>query len=486
MRLIFADVAELVDVPDLGSGAVRRGGSSPFVRTNNSTMNITRENTDGLNAVIKVLIEKNDYGKNVADKLKEYRKKASLPGFRPGFVPASLIQKRFGKAILAEEVNQLLSHNLAGYFKEENLSILGEPLPNETIQKPIDWDADDDFEFVFDVALTPQIDIPLSKTRVPYYRIKVTGEMIDNQISNILNRMGKNVPVEVAGEKSLLRGDFCQLDAEGNDLSEGICPKGVLISADLIKDEVLKGTVLGMKPGESMVFDPVVAYGDRHEVGHMLNISHEEAEKLDSNFRFTINEIQDFEPAGISEALFTQIYGENTEVKTVEEFRDRVAEEISSSFNYSSDQKFGIDARNILLSESGLTLPEEFLKRWLKAANKGMSDEEIEKDFNSFLIDLQWQLIKNSISAANNLKVEEEELINYARSLAVAQYNQHGIFDISEDHVERLSKMILEKEEERERIYRRISEGKVIQVIREQAEVEYHEISKDEFSEMMK
>ena len=450
-------------------------------------MKITKENIDDLNAVIKVLIEKSDYEKNVADKLKDYRKKASLPGFRPGYVPASLIQKRFGKSILAEEVNQLLSQNLSGYFREQNLSILGEPLPNETIQKPIDWDKDQDFEFVFDIAITPNVEVPLDKNQLfPYYKITVTDEMVNTQIDNILAQLGNNVPGEIVKEKSLVRGDFCQLDNEGNEMQEGISPKGVLIATDLIKADDVKSSFMGKREGDVLEFDPVVAFDNRHEVGHMLNISHEEADTLNSRFRFTIREINEYVPAEINEELFKKVYGENTDVTSLEQFRNRISEEIATSFSYSSDQKFAIDARNKLLSDVNFNLPETFLKRWLTEANKGMTQEEIEKDFAPFLTDLHWQLIKNSISKANSLSVEEEEVNEFARQLARAQYNQHGIYEVADEHLDRLSKIILEKEEERDRIYRRILENKVVQVIKDQAGIEIREISHEEFSELMK
>jgi trigger factor len=450
-------------------------------------MKITKENIDDLNAVIKVLIEKSDYEKNVADKLKDYRKKATLPGFRPGFVPAQLIQKRFGKSILAEEVNQLLSQNLYGYFREQNLSILGEPLPNETIQKPIEWDTDQDFEFVFDIAMAPHVEIVIDKTKVfPYYRIKVTDEMINSQIDNLLNQLGTNVPAEEIKEKSLVKGDFVQLDDSGNEIPGGICPAGVSLATDLINDELVRSGFLGKKAGDSIIFDPVTAFGNRHEVGHMLNISHEEAEKLNSQFRFTILEVMDFIPAEINEELFKKIYGENIELKTIDDFRLKISEEIASSLAYSSDQKFAIDTRTKLLSENNFNLPETFLKRWLKVSGKDVSDEEIEKDFSPFLTDLHWQLIKNSITHANNIVVEEEEVKDFAWQMARAQYNQHGIYEVADEHLERLARMILEKEDEKEKIYRRISENKVIQVVKNQAEIEFLEVTREEFAEMMK
>ncbi|WP_372933806.1 trigger factor, partial [Mariniphaga sediminis] len=251
-------------------------------------MNITRENIDSVNAVVKVLIEKTDYEKTVEETLKEYRQKSSIPGFRPGKAPIGLIKKRFGTSVMVEEINKMLSQNLTRYLVDEKLRILGEPLSSTEQQKPIDWDNDENFEFAFDVALAPEIEVPLDeKDKLDYFTIKVADDMIDQQIEMIQSQMGQNVDSEAVKEKDLSRGDFVELDAEGNEKEEGVRAEGVLLSVDLIKDEEIKKQFLGKQKGEVLVFDPVKAYQDRHEVGHLLKISHEQADELNSEFKFT-------------------------------------------------------------------------------------------------------------------------------------------------------------------------------------------------------
>ncbi|RIH66236.1 trigger factor [Mariniphaga sediminis] len=450
-------------------------------------MNITRENIDSVNAVVKVLIEKTDYEKTVEETLKEYRQKSSIPGFRPGKAPIGLIKKRFGTSVMVEEINKMLSQNLTRYLVDEKLRILGEPLSSTEQQKPIDWDNDENFEFAFDVALAPEIEVPLDeKDKLDYFTIKVADDMIDQQIEMIQSQMGQNVDSEAVKEKDLSRGDFVELDAEGNEKEEGVRAEGVLLSVDLIKDEEIKKQFLGKQKGEVLVFDPVKAYQDRHEVGHLLKISHEEADELNSEFKFTITEILEFKKAELNEELYKKIYGEDTEVKTEEDLKKKLKEEIALSLLQSSDRKFATDVRDTLVEKIKPELPEAFLKRWLIESNRDVTEEQIDKDFDGFLKDLRWQLIKDVIIKDNELKVEEEEALGFAKQLAHAQYSQYGIYNAPEDQLESFAKMILEKPEEKERLYNKLLEDKVIDVVKEKITLQEKEVTREEFEEMAK
>ncbi len=449
-------------------------------------MNITRENIDDVNAVIKIAIEKADYEKAVNDSLKDYRQKASIPGFRPGKVPVGLVKKRFGKSILLDEVNKILSQTLSKYLVEEKLNILGEPLPNEEQQKSIDWDNDEEFEFAFDIALAPEVKVELDEnSKYDYYKIAVSDEMIDQQVDMATSQLGQNVQDDEVKEDSSVRGDFVQLDENGEEVEEGIQPKGVLLAVDRMKDEEIKNSFIGKKKDDVLVFDPVKAFDNRHDVGHMLNISHEEADELNSEFRFTITEILKFEKAEINEEFFKKLYGEETEVKTEEDFRKRIKEELENNLSHSSEHKFALDTRETLVENTKMDLPEAFLKHWLLATNKELTEEQLESDFEYFIKDLQWQLIKDSIGKENELKVEAGEIQDFAKKLARAQYNQYGIYDIPEEQVDSFAKMILEKQEESERIYRKLYEDKVVAVVKEKVTLEEKEVSQEEFNEMM-
>ncbi len=450
-------------------------------------MNITRENIGNVNAVIKILIEKPDYEKTVEETLKDYRQKSAIPGFRPGKAPMGLIRKRFGKAVLAEEINKMLSQNLTRYLMEEKLQVLGEPLPSAEHQKPVNWDTDENYEFAFDVALAPKVEVNVDENdKLDYYTIKVSDEMIDQQVEMIVSQMGESVEAEEVEEEALVKGDFVELDDQGQEKEEGIRAEGVMLSVKMIKDETIKKDFLGKKKEDVITFDPVKAYQDRHEVGHLLKISHEQADDLNSSFNFTIREITRFIKAELTEELFKKIYGEDTEVKTEEDLRNKLREEIAASLKQSSDRRFATDVRDMLVEKLNPELPEEFLKRWLKESNEEVTDEQIEKDFGSFMTDLRWQLIKDAVRKENDLKVEEDEAFDLAKKLAQAQYSQYGIYDAPEEQLESFAKMILEKPEEKERLYNKLFEDKSVEVIKEKITVENKEVTREEFEELAK
>jgi len=450
-------------------------------------MNIARGNIDAVNAVLKVAIEKADYEKTVADQLKEYRQKAVIPGFRPGKVPDSLIKRKYRIPVLVEEVNKLISKNLSQYLVDEKLNILGEPLPNEEQQKSINWETDENFEFVFDIALAPEINISLDKqNEFKFYKITVSEEMIDQQVEMAQSQLGQNLPDDEIKENSSVRGNFVQLNDGGEEIENGIRPNDVLVAIDLIKDDEIKNNFVGKKIGDIVVFDPAKAFENRHDLKHMLNIKQEEADVLNSNFSFTINEILKFEKAEMNEDFFKKLYGEETDVKTVEDFRNRVKTELEANLIYSSNQKFAVDTHDKLLEQANIELPEAFLKRWLIAINKELTAEQIESEFEAFIKDLKWQLIKESIIKENEIQVSAEETRAFAIQMARAQYNQYGIFDIPEEQLESFAKRILEKPEENERIYKRLYEDKVIKLVKEKVTIQETEVSQEEFNEMMK
>lgn len=445
-------------------------------------MNITTENFGNVNAVIKVLIEKSDYEKTVEETLKDYRQKSAIPGFRPGKAPMGLIRKRFGKAVLAEEINKMLSQNLTRYLMEEKLQVLGEPLSSTEHQKSIDWDSDENFEFAFDVALAPKVEVALDENdKVNYYTIKVSDEMIDQQVEMIVSQLGQSTDADEVKEDTLVRGDFTELDEQSQEKENGIRAEGVLLSVDLVKDEDIKKQFIGKKKDDVITFDPVKAYQDRHEVGHLLKISHEQADDLNSSFNFTVKEITRFNKAELNEELYKKIYGDDTEVKSEEELRNKIREEIAVNLKQASDRRFATDVRNTLVDKLNPELPEEFLKRWLRESNQDVTEDQIEKDFGGFMTDLRWQLIKDSVRKENDLKVDESEAFDLAKQLARAQYSQYGIYDAPEEQLESFAKMILEKPEEKERLYNKLFEDKTVEIVKEKITVENKEVTREEF-----
>ncbi|MDX9881213.1 MAG: trigger factor [Prolixibacteraceae bacterium] len=450
------------------------------------SMNITRENIDQLNATINVSIEKSDYEATVNDVLRDYRKKANMPGFRPGKVPAGLIKKMYGKAILVDEVNKLLSNNLSQYIVNEKLNILGDPLPNEEKQEEIDWDTAENFNFVFDIGLAPEFEVKLDKrSKYPYYAIIADDDTIQKQIDAYAGRFGENLNVETIGEKDTVRGNFTQLGAEGDELENGIKAERVVIAVDLMKDEAVQKEFIGKKSGDVVVFDPVKTFESKHEVGHMLNISHEEAEKIEGNFRFEIVEVLRFRKAELNEELFKKVLGDDTEVKTEEEFRAYIKKDIEDSLKYSGDYKFALDTRDTLVEKTRMELPDAFLKRWLLATNKELGQEQVDNDYDGFVIDLKWQLVKDKLIKENEIVVREEDLNAMAKEMARMQFRQYGMNNVPDEYLENYAGQILAKEEDKRRVFNKVQEDKLLDVIKSKVNLDIREVSQEEFNKLL-
>jgi trigger factor len=448
-------------------------------------MNITRENIDALNGIIRVSIEKADYAANVEQSLTDYRKKTNMPGFRPGKVPQGLVKKLYGKAALADEVNKLLSDGLSKFIVEEKLDILGEPLPNEEFQKAIDWDLDTDFEFVFDIGFAPEVKITLDKkTKIPYYKIKVSEDMIDKQIESYASRFGANQPVDIVANDVTVRGNIVQLDDENNIVENGLGAEMALISIDLIKDEEIKNNFIGKTIDEEVIFDMKKAYPNDTEVAYLLNIDKKDALNVKGNFKITIKEINKFVPAELNEEHYKKIIGEDTSINNAEAFRLHVADDLSNYFTPTVNYKFAIDAQELLVNEVKIEFPEKFLKKWLLAANKELKQEEIDTDFEHFLEDLRWQVIKENIIKENELSVTEEDVIGLAREVAASQFRQYGMFDIPEEHLDGFAKQMLEKKDDRKRLYTKKMEDKIMDVVKSKVTLEVKEVTSEEFEKM--
>ncbi|PXY00809.1 trigger factor [Marinifilum breve] len=447
-------------------------------------MNITKTNIDDLNAVIKLQIVKEDYESRVNDVLKDYRKKANINGFRQGKVPMGVIKKMYGTPVLADEVNKLLSDELMKYIRENDLKILGEPLPNETEQKEINWEKDTDFEFAFDIALTPEYTLNLSKRdKMTFFKIAVDEKMIENGVEMHARRFGSNEPAEAVEEKELLKGNYAQVDAEGKLVEEGITSEDVAISLEYMADEDAKKKFIGAKKGEVVVFNPAKAFANKTDLASMLNISKEEAETLDSDFQFTITEINKFVNAELNQELFDKVFGEGT-VSSEEEFKNRIKEDIEKQLVNDSDYKFLIDAKEKLVKKAKMTLPEAFLKRWIIATNKEMNEEQVEKDFANYVDEFKWQLIKNRLTEENELKVEQEEVMEFAKQQALMQFQQYGMMEVPEEYLTNYAQQMMQNQEEQRKIYERMIDNKIVEFLKGAIKIEEKEVSTEEFNKM--
>lgn len=448
-------------------------------------MNITRENIDNLNVVLKLELGKTDYEERVAKVLKDYKKKAQVPGFRPGNVPIGLINKMYRKPVLVEEINKLVSESLTNYLIEQKLNILGEPLPHAGENKAIDWDNDSDFEFKFDLGMAPEFDVKLStKDKIPYYNIKVDNELIDKYVDSYTQRFGQYVHVEDIQEKDLLTVSIAQLGEAGEVLEDGIKNDEARIAVEIIKDKKIKESVLKAKKGDVLSIDIRKAYPNDTEIASILKVKTEEAKEVTGNFQVTVNEIQRFDKAEINQELFDKVYGEGN-VKSIEEFRTKISEEASIGLKRDSDYKFRIDVRDELVKKFKSDLPSEFLKRWLFAINDGkFSMEEIEKDFDKFMQDLKWQLIKDKIAKDNAIKVTEEDIKAAARENARLQFSYYGMNNVPDEHLDTFAARTLENKEQT----RKLAEGKledaIVDFVKQNVKLDEKEITSEKFNKL--
>lgn len=447
-------------------------------------MNITRENTDDLNAILKVQVEKTDYEGNVEKVLRDYRKKANIKGFRPGMVPFGLIKKMYGRAVQIDEINKVVTENIQKFLTDEKIEILGDPLPRPDENEDIDFDTRESFTFSFDLGLAPVFETLLSKkNKVTYYEIAADDKMKNDYLDNYSRRYGSFEKAETSEEKDILKGKIEALDENGNPLPDGLFADDTTLSVELVKDEEIRNQFIGKKETDAVTFDLRKALPNDNEIAGLLKRKKEEIEKIDGNFRFTINEISRFRKAELNQELFDRIYGEGV-IKTEEEFRSRVDEEIAATLRNESEYKLSLDLKKLAIEKSQFELPQEFLKRWLLKVNENNTEEQIEKEFDNFARDLKWQLIRNKIARESEIKITEEELKKEAENITRQQFRQYGLFYATDEQVSNYAVETLKREEDAKRIADKILEEKVILALKEIVKLETKTVTTEDFNKL--
>ncbi len=448
-------------------------------------MNITKENIDDLNAVLRVKIEKNDYEERVKNVLSDYRKKAQINGFRPGKVPFGLIKKMYGKQTRASEVNKLISESIVKYLDEQNIQILGEPMIKEEEQPTIDWENKEDFEFVFDLGLSPEMNIDFnSKIKVPYHIIKVDDKQIDEFIDEYSRRFGQFIDTDEIKGEEIIKGDIQELNVNKEPKEDGVKADDVTIGMNVIKDDNIKALFKGAKVNETIQFNLKKAYPNDTEIASLLNISKEQVPELSEEFSFFIKEIKSFQPAEINQGLFDNVYGEGN-VKSMEEFREKVAEDIKRVNEQQSEYKLHMDIKKKLLKKADIDLPSEFLKRWTLSTNKNITKQKIDEDFSKYEDDLKWQVVKNNIEREHDIKVTKEEIEEFAKKYALMQLQQYGISNLPDEQLQNFANEMLSKEDERKRIIDSKRDEKIMVFIKEKLTLDEKKVSKDDFNKML-
>ena len=447
-------------------------------------MNITKENIDDLNAVLKVKIEKADYQEKVESVLRDYRKKANIKGFRPGMVPIGLIKKMYGSAVKIDEINKSVSENIHKYLTDEKIEILGDPMPKANDQEVIDFENQENFDFSFELGLTPVFELNITKkNKTTQYEIAIDEKMKTDFVSNYTRRYGEFKKADSIEDKDILKGKIEALDEKGEPVAGGFAADETTLAVDIIKDEDIKKIFIGKNENDSFDFEIRKAFPNDNEIAGLLKKKKEEVVGLEGIFRFSVREITRFHPAELNQELYNKIYGEGV-VNSEEEFMKKMEEEISENLKRESDFRLMQDVKKLAIEKTEFQLPEDFLKRWLLKVNENTTSEQIDQEFDSFRHDLKWQLIRNKVARDNELKITEEELLKEAENITRYQFRQYGLFYATEEQITNYAKETLKREEDAKRIADKILEDKVLVVMKDIVKVENKSVTVDEFNKL--
>ncbi|EOA53464.1 trigger factor [Bacteroides sp. HPS0048] len=449
-------------------------------------MNVSFQNIDKVSALLTVKLEKADYQEKVDKSLKTFRQKAQIPGFRKGMVPMSLVKKMYGKSVVAEEVNKLLSEKVYDYIKSNNINMLGEPMPNEEKQQVIDFDTMEDFEFVFDIALAPEFKAEVSSNdKVDYYTIEVTDAMVDNQVKAYTQRNGKYEQVAAYEDNDMLKGLIAELDENGNTKEGGIQVEGAVLMPSYMKNDEQKAIFANAKVNDVLVFNPNTAYdGHAAEISSLLKIEKEAAAEVKSDFSFQVEEITRFVSGELNQEIFDQVFGEGV-VKTEEEFRAKIKESIAEQLVADSDYKFLIDARKMLMEKVGkLEFPDALLKRVMLLNNREKGEEFVAENYDKSIEELTWHLIKEQLVKDNEIKVEQEDVIKMAKEATKGQFAQYGMMTVPEDILENYAQEMLKKKENVDGLVGRVVEAKLATALKAKVTLNNKTVPMEEFNKM--
>lgn len=448
-------------------------------------MNITQEKTGNLNAVVKIKIAPADYAEKVDKAIKDQAKKAQLPGFRKGMVPAAHIKKMHGKSILVEEVNNLLNDTLTNYIAEQKLEILGQPLPKLDDLKNFKWDNTDEFEFDYELGLAPSFEVDISsKDTFTEYVVKADKETLESRIKNIRRSYGKMSNPEISADNDVLYADLSQLTEDGNVLEGGIASTAT-IRLDQIKDDEIRKSLIGLKKDDELTVDIQKAFDDAGVVAKALNIPEEEAADIKAKFKLVVKNVNRLEESDLNQEFYDKIFGEGIVTDEVG-FRAKITEEVEGMFKQDSDRKLSNDIYEQLLVKHNFELPDDFLRRWLKATNEKLTDEELAEGYDDFAKNLKWTLIENKIIKNNNIEIKYEDVVKAAKAKLDAQFRMYSPSPLPEDQLAQYAVQFLQEKENANRTFEEVKALRTFEQIKSVATLEQKEIDYDKFIELAK
>jgi len=440
-------------------------------------MEVFKREIDALTSTIVINIERKDVEPEVEKLLKDYRRKANIPGFRVGNAPLGMIKRMYGHSIMADELNKKVSHELFSYIQNEKMDILGEPLPSEQDAKTIDWDTDQNFEFSFDVAIAEPFEIKLSKRdKLPYYDVEPGDELIGKYIEGYRKQFGEYKDAEVVSESDLVKVNFAD-----NQSDFQISNASVLVSS--IKDVESKNLFIGKKTGDKFELVLRTAFPNAADLKSMLDTDDQGLESLSDNFTVTIESVSSYVMADLNQELFDKVFGQGN-VSTEDEFKSKVIEAAKANLKKDADYKLHIDAKEKLISKTEFALPDAFLKRWLITTNQDITQEILDKEYPMFREDMKWQLIKGKVIKDHEIKSNPDDLLRIAKEYTAARFQMYGGYTFPDELIENFASEELKKKEERQKLVERELEEKVIEFVKSTVKLENTAISYDEFNKM--
>jgi trigger factor len=431
-------------------------------------------------AIISVEINSADYTGKVDKALKEYRKKAQIPGFRKGKTPMGIINKKYRISAIADEVNKLLQDELYKYITEEKLRVLGSPMPID--KEPVDWEKTTDFTFKYEVGLAPEFDVEItSRDKLNYYKIHADAKIVDSYCNDIAKRYGKMSNPEISVEEDLIFCTIEQLDVNGEVMDNGI-KNDATVAMDYIKDTEIKKRFLGLKKDDELSLNVMQAFTNHTDLGAMLNVDHTAIQNLVSDtFQFTVKNINRLAPAELNTELFDKVYAAGT-VHNEKEFKAKVKGEAEAQFIGESDRMLKNDVVTYFIEKLKLEMPNDFLKRWLVQNSKQpITIEVLEKEYDTYAKSLQWQLIENKILENYEIKVTQDDVLAHAKGLIATQMKQYGQAEGDDQQLTEIANNILKNEEERKKLYDQIFDKRTLAVYKEHFKLTEKSISYDDF-----
>lgn len=449
-------------------------------------MKVSFENPDKINGLLTITVEEADYKNEVDQTLKDYRKKANVPGFRPGQVPMGMIKRQYGGAVKMDAINKIVGEQINKYITDNKINMLGQPLASEA-QQPQDLEKEGPYTFIFDIAVAPEFEIELtSKDKIDYYDINVDDALIDRQVEMFASRLGKNVDVEEYADGDVIKGDLRELDKKGNTKEDGLTVEAAMVMPEYIKAAAQKKLFKGAKVGDIITFNPRKAYKDSDaEMAALLKIEKDKLAEHEGDFSYQITNIQRFENHAIDQELFDQTFGKD-QVKDEKAFRAKIAEGLKGQLEMDSDYKFLQDVRKYAEEKVGqLTYPDALLKRIMKENNKEKDQEFIDKNYDASIKELTWSLIRNRLSEKAQVKVNDEDVRNAARETARVQFAQYGMNNVPDEYVNNYADELLKKQESVQQFVDRAIDLKLIEAFKKTVKLNKKSISLDDFNKMM-